>query len=284
MGSLTNSWVTSIVKSGGELMPRFNKNTSLLLLITLMLAGCDSGATPFWDVLYHPGSTPPPIIIKMAYVFNPKFLPHTEKVLGKPPFFFVEQNLNALFPGRMFMLPHSLAEMQNLGPRQGPYTPAALTALSQEIPDDPSGVPILRVVFVDGYFVDAGGTVRPSTAGDSPGKPEKPGTYAWIFLPVISDTSPRDLEAEGLVQQWTLAHEIGHAIGLVNHGVPMVTPHEDAANPGHDTNEKCIMYWVDLKDFAAWKAAAQKMGEGSVVFDPNCQQDMTAYRLQEARK
>ena len=41
-----------------------------------------------------------------------------------------------------------------------------------------------------------------------------------------------------------VSHEFGHVLGLVNQGLPMVEPHEDAAHPGHDAGEDCLMYWA----------------------------------------
>lgn len=55
------------------------------------------------------------------------------------------------------------------------------------------------------------------------------------FLALCSSSDR--LEAERTV----LTHELGHAIGLVNRGVPMVQPHEDPSNPGHSDNDDSIM-------------------------------------------
>lgn len=41
-----------------------------------------------------------------------------------------------------------------------------------------------------------------------------------------------------------LVHEFGHAMGLVNNGIPMVDPHEDPDHPGHSSNQASVMYWA----------------------------------------
>jgi hypothetical protein len=41
-----------------------------------------------------------------------------------------------------------------------------------------------------------------------------------------------------------LVHEFGHAMGLVNNGAPMQTPHEDSGHPGHSNNRNSVMYWA----------------------------------------
>lgn len=47
-----------------------------------------------------------------------------------------------------------------------------------------------------------------------------------------------------IVERSTLVHEAGHAIGLVNNGLRMVCPHEDAEHPAHSANEESIMYYA----------------------------------------
>lgn len=42
----------------------------------------------------------------------------------------------------------------------------------------------------------------------------------------------------------TLMHEMGHLLGLVNYGTPMVKAHEDSAHKGHCSNSSCLMYYA----------------------------------------
>lgn len=41
-----------------------------------------------------------------------------------------------------------------------------------------------------------------------------------------------------------LVHEFGHAMGLVDNGIPMVNNHEDPENPGHSSNRDSVMYFA----------------------------------------
>lgn len=49
------------------------------------------------------------------------------------------------------------------------------------------------------------------------------------------------------VEESVLVHELGHILGLVNCGTPMVTPHEDT-EPGHgrchSISRESVMYWA----------------------------------------
>jgi len=52
------------------------------------------------------------------------------------------------------------------------------------------------------------------------------------------NTEPRSVYSR---ENYTLHHEIGHVLGLVNFGYKSVHPHENRTDPGHCTNENCIM-------------------------------------------
>ncbi|MCO5165071.1 MAG: hypothetical protein M9894_01720 [Planctomycetes bacterium] len=43
--------------------------------------------------------------------------------------------------------------------------------------------------------------------------------------------------------RWTLIHEAGHLLGLVNLGAPQAVPHEDLAKRGHCDQPGCVMRW-----------------------------------------
>lgn len=67
-----------------------------------------------------------------------------------------------------------------------------------------------------------------------------------------------------------LEHELGHIMGLVNLGTPMVTAHQDTQHGPHCDNPKCLMYY----------AIELHTGFGSVatipLLDSNCRNDLHA--------
>ena len=65
-------------------------------------------------------------------------------------------------------------------------------------------------------------------------------------LRFASRAGPLDLTKPPLVEveQSVFVHELGHVLGLVNLGTPMVTPHEDPGNRGHSNNRASVMYWA----------------------------------------
>lgn len=50
--------------------------------------------------------------------------------------------------------------------------------------------------------------------------------------------------SENLVLQTVLRHEIGHILGLVNVGTPMVDNHQDEEHGSHCNTESCLMYYA----------------------------------------
>ncbi len=74
------------------------------------------------------------------------------------------------------------------------------------------------------------------------------------------------------VEGSTLVHEIGHQLGLVNAGIPMVQPHEDPTNGAHDIEQSCIMYWLINVPLVS-----PNLGDaGFAQFDPQCLSDLEA--------
>lgn len=46
------------------------------------------------------------------------------------------------------------------------------------------------------------------------------------------------------IERAVLVHEFGHAIGLVNLGIPMQRDHEDDEHEKHSSNSRSVMYWA----------------------------------------
>ncbi len=75
-------------------------------------------------------------------------------------------------------------------------------------------------------------------------------------------------------------HELGHLLGLVNIGLPMAAPHQDADHPGHDSNDRCVMYWAFDTSTSLDKVAREILGGEalSLQFDEACKADLAAGR------
>jgi hypothetical protein len=101
-------------------------------------------------------------------------------------------------------------------------------------------------------------------------------SFGASSLALYLDTADRGqdkLQTTAEMQGTILVHEMGHLLGLVNNGVPMVTPHEDPEEAHHDADEDCVLHHQvrvprngpDIED------------DGFAEFCPHCVEDLRAF-------
>jgi len=84
--------------------------------------------------------------------------------------------------------------------------------------------------------------------------------------PALRALSERVCEAS---EASVLLHELGHLLGLVDNGAPMVEPHKDEAHGAHDTDEGCLMYWL-VERSGVVDVIADRFGAGDEAATPLC--------------
>ena len=98
----------------------------------------------------------------------------------------------------------------------------------------------LHMLFLDGQY--SNGQVLGVTFSTSDGSRSGP---VAIFSQAIKDgCGPLCLSGTTPAFKAVAVHELGHAIGLVNNGIPMVNDHEDKSHPGHSSNSNDVMYYA----------------------------------------
>ena len=137
----------------------------------------------------------------------------------------------------------------------------------------------IHVMFVDGGYTspDSGATVLGLAWGN---------THIAVFEETIAKgcrstglglTDVLDDRACADAQYGIWLHEVGHVLGLVDNGLAMVEPHQDAEHPAHDASEDCIMYWAYEGTPLFDRIAAALRGDmPRVDFDANCLADIAA--------
>lgn len=155
-----------------------------------------------------------------------------------------DDNLNSLFSSKNIKVtvPKTLDDMTSLGVlEQNNYTKENVIQFAAEVQKNTNKGPQKSIVilFLDGYYIKDGIAENRILGVNLDGTP----TIA-IFKPVIESASNSSAE-KALIEQSTIVHEIGHAIGLVNKGVRATSAHHDVANGAHCTNEDCVMYWLN---------------------------------------
>ncbi len=160
---------------------------------------------------------------------------------------------------------------------QGVWTFAELQTLATQTFDLPSrdGTIRMHVLFLDGQYES------PSVLG-----------VAWasrhlaLFTDVIERycrQDPTNLLGDQVciaAEQGVWLHEAGHLLGLVNNGLGMAQPHDDATHPAHDANEQCVMYWAFAAPDGITLLSKRLQGSSSakLEFDAACLADLAQGR------
>jgi hypothetical protein len=216
------------------------------------------------------------IIVDVAYESGQA--PYTDlNIQGSPLWQLVEENVNALFLGRSILpqitVPKTLEQMQELPVQtKRSWTGNDLLDIASQYRRGQSiqGESHFFVVFLGGHFSD-GTQDYPSTVGVSIGGT----TIVAIFKDVVRSThSISNPLVSRYVEQATVVHELGHALGLVDNGLPMHEAHKDVEHGAHCNNPDCVMYWLNEGHENLKQFVIRMITEGSVVmFDEACLQD-----------
>jgi hypothetical protein len=147
------------------------------------------------------------------------------------------EQLFSTHTGRTVSVPTTLGAMTALADQnKTSWTGIELLDLAKQIaPSLKTGSTInMTVIFLNGLYNGSASTLGVQFTGFP---------YAFVFKDVVTGVGG-GATAQRYIEQATVVHEIGHAVGLVNSGVPMVVAHEDSAHPHHSTNSNCVMYWA----------------------------------------
>lgn len=148
-----------------------------------------------------------------------------------------------------------LRKDETLRPRGSPWTDDAVLAASssnRDIKTDGDTV-VIHLLFVDNEYAD--GRVLGATYSAKRGNTVVSTGPVVIFSEAIEEVCSNPLAlCLNPTNYWTavLVHEFGHALGLVDNGIPMQTDHQDEAHPGHSSNQQSVMWWqVETADISS---------------------------------
>jgi hypothetical protein len=205
--------------------------------------------------------------------------PYTNLTIqGSPLWQLTEENIAALYLGRKvipeLVIPKELTQMKEISVQnKKSWTAQDLINLAQEHRTGQSSEELSHfvVLFVAGYF-NNGSQDFTNTIGISLGGT----TIVAIFKDVVKtmDTGLGNPLVPKYLEQATVIHELGHALGLVDNGLPMHEPHKDPENGPHCENQKCVMYWMNEGHQNLRQFVIRMINEGSVImFDEQCLND-----------
>ncbi len=217
------------------------------------------------------------VFVEVAYV------PGAEPYVGTQGDFadiwsLFKTNAEAVFDGKKDVnVATTLAKMEKLdGVAAGDMSTQDLldlaTAHRQFATDASTQTQAYWLVFVNGNFKDV-----PGVTGVSLGNT---GVIA-IFKPSYTSYFNMKSPVAQMIEQISVIHQFGHAVGWVNHGVPIAAAnqqHEDGAHTGHCTNKQCAMSFA----FESAKGIADFIGSlpvssHSVLYDQECLSDVRIF-------
>jgi hypothetical protein len=200
---------------------------------------------------------------------------------GREYWSLLKDNLTAIFAGQpvapAITVPFTITEMQKIDDTgKATWTPDEIVALAKKYQKGVTSATDVTffIIFLDGLYMKDGVASQTTLGVSLTGT-----TIVAMFKPVVKAAGEGQLPVVSqYVEQSTLIHEAGHALGLVNNGVPMTTAHQDEEHGAHCTNPDCVMFWQnegskDLLTFIQKFLVTQSI----VMFGNECLSDTRAF-------
>lgn len=97
-------------------------------------------------------------------------------------------------------------------------------------------------------------------------------SMAVFGKPVSENSGGISQPSKTKLETTIMNHEMGHLLGLVNVGTPMVEDHQDEENGNHCNNEDCLMYYtVETTEITSFL-----VGSDIPELDQKCKNDLIA--------
>jgi hypothetical protein len=256
--------------------------------MTLVSAGCDGRGPEGGPADGGDGGNPPLAGLFTSTVaevaLEVDYQPGAEPYTGLNPgsgntdtWDLFKSNAEALFAGspKTLLVPNRIQDMEQLADVTGTsFTVDAILSIATAHWTSPSTETrrVFYVLFLEGSF-NQDGADQTAVLGVSLGDT---GIIA-MFKPVIRSTGLEATSIPRLVEQVVMIHEFGHAVGLVNNGVPLSSAHQDTTHGAHCSNADCAMYYTvdgynEIVDFINRRV----QGAGTVLFGSECLEDTRA--------
>lgn len=256
------------------------------IFTVVLFQNCSTGPTEN-GISAYPYSTPQIYFqstqkVEVEVYYEPAAEPFTGSTLqGKKYWSLLQDNLESIFQYRSqpptIVSPLELSDMGIL-PAQNKQTWLATDILALHKQNfRGSSSPLesrFYIYFLKGYYSSGAGPENGVIGVSIGGTP-----VIAIFKDVVKSTGAKeDGPIPKYVEQSTLIHEMGHALGLVNNGVPMSTSHQDTAHGTHTNNSNCVMYWQNegLSDLKAFVEKRITSGT-TVMWGPEVLRDVQNY-------
>ncbi len=190
-------------------------------------------------------------------------------ILGGDIWDITQQSYISLFQNhsRTIIVPRTPSDMTAIGAQNtASWSSSGLIQLGRSVaPEWVQGTHIhLTIIYVKGFYEGNANILGIQFSGTP---------FAFVFKDAIVAAGGTTTE-QYYAEQAVTVHELGHVVGLVNLGVPMVSAHEDGAHRGHANNSNCVMYWTVESAQDILSLVAQSIGTSQKdLFGPESLQD-----------
>jgi hypothetical protein len=251
-----------------------------LALFTLALS-CSCGSTPANRSDQPPasslyGSTYSTIVIEVDYAAGME--PYTGQLFGAGDSWQLFQaNAARIFEKsqKTLVIPTTLAQMERIDVTGESFTTDQILAIADTHRQQRTSgsTATFYVVWLPGYL-EENGQVNDQVLGVSI---RDTGVIAMFKQVIRSIADPKAVNVERFVEQSTLVHEFGHAVGLVGNGIATTSSHLDSTHGAHCANTRCTMYWENEGPAAAARFVRQLVRSGNeILFGAECLKDVDA--------
>lgn len=247
----------------------------LLLVILILAVACGKGpakksSRAYQDISAIYSSQK----LKINVYFEPGAEPYTDSVLGQDLWKLTEMNLNALFEGRSIevSVPKTIDQMTQISAKgKSSWSVEEVLELARTHPlKTANGTTQFQIFFLNGYSEEGPGIIGFHISNTK---------IMAIFKDVIKNSGGNLGIVQKYVEQATLIHEMGHALGLVNNGLPMQENHQDSEHGAHCKNTDCVMYYSNEGASSMMSFAQRASTKGTLImFDPQCLEDSRKYK------
>ena len=260
-----------------ELVNRFKNISTMIvsgIVVSVVVAACsDDASSEFVSPFAESVSS---IIVEVDYASGAEPYTGAGAQLDDPWAIFGDNAARLFGSSKTVTYPNALDEMQELTDVSGEsFSTEEILAIADRHRDqaDSDTTVTYYVLWLNGRFRD--GDVQQNVIGVSLGTTR----VIAMFKPVIRSIAvPGAGEVlERFSEQTTLVHEFGHAIGLVNNGVPLTSDHHDEENGAHCTNRDCVMFWSNegVQDLVEFVQRFISSGS-TILFGLECLDDTDA--------
>ena len=233
----------------------------------------DDAPAPVTDIFYKSMAS-----LKMEVAYEQGAEPYAMSSSGDNVWKFTELNIESLFVQRPValdvMVPSGLNEMTAL-PDQNKtgFTVDNILELADQYRisagNETDGS--IFILFLDGYYKKDDALQMNVMGIQITGT-----TVVAVFKPLITALRGA-LVVREYAEQSVVIHEIGHAIGLVNNGLPLASSHHDSQHEAHCTNTDCVMYWENEGSNISSFVQNYFGNNKKLIFGEECVADVTEY-------